>query len=163
MGATYLEKVLRPDKLAVVAKCVHELVSLHDADCIVVRGLSGQLAGIATSVLYQVPMAVVRKESEQNSHSGSKVEIYDSIPGSWERRVYKDYFIVDDLISSGSTVDAILDQMNQMSKHYWGPIQGGCLGIILYEKRYDTKWYKHSESGRKYPIFDISPKVRDAD
>lgn len=68
---------------------------------IAVRGVSGLVVGGALSVYCNLPLAIVRKPDE-NSHSDHDVEYAAD---------FKIYAIVDDFVSTGTTIGKIMDSL----------------------------------------------------
>lgn len=93
-------------------------------DFIVGRGLSGSLIAAPLALRLNKRLVVVRKGEE--THSWCKIE-------GLERGMMHSYIIVDDFISTGETVRAIIDAMEKNCSH------SKCQGIFLYgaAKKYE--------------------------
>lgn len=102
-------------RVEAVSQRVREL----NPDFVACRGLSGISVASAVSYVTGTPMAVVRKPGE-NPHSEGLVNGPYGMKGR--------YVIIDDFISSGDTVDDIMDAINSDSE------ENKCIGIILYSQ-----------------------------
>jgi len=87
-------------------------------DAIVFMGVSGSILAGALSLELGIPIVCVRKDDD-NNHSSYKV----TGPTNFEK-----YIIVDDLISSGATVETILYKI----RCYRDNSSPKCVGIFLY-------------------------------
>lgn len=87
----------------------------HDFDAIAFTGSSGAALAYPASFLLKIPLIHVRKSD------GSHYQ--DPIEGSMSS---KRYLIVDDMISSGYTVNRIISTIKDNYKHYAKPV-GICL------------------------------------
>lgn len=100
----YFPTAFNPVNLAKAVDEAREFLKsskVPEFDTIAVRGNSGAIFGGALSVALSVPLILVRKSLE-NSHGGSYVQGY---PESSR------YLIIDDFMSSGETVNAIVDNI----------------------------------------------------
>lgn len=120
------------------------------ADLVAVRGLSGTLVATAMSTLFSTPIAVVRKPGE-NSH-GREVEVVEYNDEGNLR--YNNYIIVDDLISSGKTIQAIVDALKSQIPY---ALHGKCVAIALYLQGEEgielSSW--RVNNGDEIPVFNI--------
>ena len=91
---------------------------------IAVRGVSGVSVGAAVSFHASIPLVVVRK-SDENTHSSGTVQGLDELHGS--------YVIVDDLIDSGATVRAIVNELESDCDNYNNSNEP--IAVILYAPR----------------------------
>lgn len=114
------------DKVKEVARKVADCLAKKPVGtCVVVRGTSGVSAGFAALMLQKFYLFLVRKGSE-NSH-GCPIEG----PGLVS---LGDYYILDDLIDTGSTVAEIIravELAHEQNGVSWENIPR-CHGIILY-------------------------------
>lgn len=108
LSANYSEAVFSHERIRRVVDdlslAIPALMQLHEADTIVVSGKSGISAGFAALTRINFPLAVVRKPGE-NSH-GSLIEGTD-------QHDMRRYIILDDFVSSGSTVDRIVEDIDK--------------------------------------------------
>ncbi len=133
--AGYLEEILNvSSRKKFVAWGKEKLLEIHaktPIDAIVATGTSGLLLGPILSYLTGIPLLVVRKDTE-NCHSSNICESNFSI----EDRKVVNVVIVDDLISTGTTMFAIHEALCK-SFHSYATYPGISLryafrGIILY-------------------------------
>jgi orotate phosphoribosyltransferase len=113
---TFVEKIDR----AVVALEIFRKRTKFDS--IAYTGVSGSLCAIPISYIMKIPLICVRK-SLKNSHSSSYVEGY----------MGKRYIIIDDFISSGKTINRILNKVSDSIE------DSKCVGILLY-MREESYW-----------------------
>ena len=93
-----------------------------DFDAIAFRGFSGAIMAPAIADSLKKEIILIRKPSDrqnQNSHADQMVEGY---MGEFN------YIIVDDFVSSGHTVDQIIEGMQRFSP------EAKCVGIYLYRR-----------------------------
>jgi orotate phosphoribosyltransferase len=122
----------------IIAEAKLKLAHL-DYDTFVCRGMSGCLLTPFLAKEFNKRLCVVRKES--NCHD------FKTVIG---HKPLKNYIIVDDFISSGSTIQSILDNMN---------VEHKCVCIFLYSADYDVQHYIDRLSGIgiiSIPIITIS-------
>lgn len=106
---------------------------------IVVTGLSGIIIGTLLSEVLGVPLFVVRKKEHPQPHSYRYIEGPDQINAAR-------YLIVDDLVSSGSTVKRILKEMSKA-----GPASK-CVGAYFYDESFDcTSTMRYLCDAWQYP------------
>ena len=122
----------------VIAK-VLELQKTLNFHAIAFRGSSGAAMAYPVSVATGIPLICVRKPSDMGH--GCPVE------GSYEIDVKK-YIIIDDFISSGDTMNAIIEAIEMKRGDYL--IE--CVGIIMYNYDYNMPGYSHY---KKIPITAI--------
>jgi adenine/guanine phosphoribosyltransferase-like PRPP-binding protein len=112
----YLAMLLEPrtfKKLASAAtKRLKPLSNTFEA--VAFRGMSGSIFGSVVATRLNKPIVLVRKG--ENRHSAYSVEGVE--PAT--------YIIVDDMIASGATIDAIVSEMKNFHP------QAKCVGIYLY-------------------------------
>jgi len=97
--ADYIRNALDPVRLRELIHSADNLLRPLDPATIAVRGVSGLVFGAPLAYHMGIHLTVVRKDD--GAHSPYMVEGY--LPGSHDRWV-----IVDDLISTGSTIDHIV-------------------------------------------------------
>lgn len=114
--AGHLYASLSPDTRRETVKQVIRCLSPLDFDAIAIRGLSGLLIAPIVAMEMNKTLLVVRKPDEK-CHSSKRIE------GDYNTRRY---VILDDFISSGSTVYAIYDEIKERlpSAH--------CIGVFEY-------------------------------
>lgn len=106
--ASWLSALVNPERMTLV---VNWLVSSIEADrkagikidAIAVRGISGAVIGGAVSLVTNLPLIIVRKQND-DSHSSYRVEYGDGA-------LVKNYCFIDDLVSSGKTLDITQDDI----------------------------------------------------
>lgn len=133
--AGYLEEILNPKKCKQFAKWAKDkLLEIHaetPIDAIVVTGTSGLLLGPILSYLTGIPIMVVRKEAD-GSHSSTCVEANFSVGDGKQVNLV----VVDDLISSGTTMQAInktlCDSFNSYARYPGIKLTYAFRGILLY-------------------------------
>lgn len=131
MLTNYHEMILSHDeRQKCVASCIKHLKQFPPEVGLVFTGLSGILVGILVATETRRPFAIVRKENE-SSH-GLPVEGH----------TFSKYVIIDDFISSGNTIDRILEEVKNH-------LRAKCIGVILHNpyKQYNGSLY------RDLPIF----------
>lgn len=116
----YLTKVVRQGlRRHTIQKVTEDLSILIqnglEFDSIVCTGLSGLLIAPSVADILDKQIIVIRKNNEQ-SHSDYSIEGFVESP----------YIIIDDCISTGNTINRIVDQM----KH--SGYDPKCLGVYLY-------------------------------
>lgn len=143
--------VLNPKTLAEIGEVFRNRIVQEkiEFDAIAFRGNSGAIIAGYLSVLLEKPLIMVRKEM---AISNRKVE--SLIDPRFVNNVR--YIIVDDLISSGDTVNDIIDTVTQ----FYDVTK--LVGIFLY-RSYSGGYYTHHNKDNNYPIFayDFTPeKIR---
>ncbi len=130
---SYLTSILRPNKQhLVINQLLSNIKKLQQTtiiDAIAIRGMSGAIVGGIISHLTNIPLICVRKEN--TSHSDFHVEMVLINP---KKKV--NYIIVDDLISTGNTLNTIIKDINnefkRISLDYNQIIKPCPVGIFLY-------------------------------
>jgi hypothetical protein len=153
--AEYLEYALDADvHRQIVDRVVHVIQKKLPShfDAIAFRGLSGAIIAPAVAYRLGVPLLPIRKPEDENSHSDHVVEWGDKHPS---------YIILDDFISQGKTLRAIMDLIGDDAE---------CRGIVLWNESRnfcsrpphpdtpdeltgiatETWWYDHDT---EYPVF----------
>lgn len=138
--STYLTNILNPTTFnEVVAKTLANLTTRKDDfDGIAFRGLSGSLIAPIICWKLKKKMIAVRKET---SHSTFAAE-----GPNCER-----YIILDDFVSSGSTILAILEGISKQG------IKGKCVGIYLWKYNPYVKPNEFSKSPIPIPYWSQNP------
>lgn len=115
--AGYLRCVLEPaEHRRVVQKVVKTLRPIRGQfDCIAFRGMSGATVGSTVAYLLKKHSLMVRKETDHHS----------SLDTEGPRDLHR-YVVVDDLVSSGKTIDCICQSVQ---KHNG---LAHCAGVVLY-------------------------------
>lgn len=133
MHSYYLSNVFnRGERLEKIDLAVAVMGKTKFKDCAVVAsGLSGSLMAVAIADKLSRPMAIVRKEIENNH--GMPVEASETI---------KKYLIVDDQIDTGKTIGFIIETMKKYH------LKSKCVGIILHDSC-------RSEPFGSIPVFSI--------
>lgn len=133
MPASHLRKPFDPKQLRRIAGEMEQRRLSLGADVVVVRGLSGTLVASAMSVLFETPIAVVRKPNEKSHGYDIEAVDYKQVGEYDEQPVsYHNWIIIDDLIASGATVSAILEAVKSQGEKF----TGSCKGILLYNNDY---------------------------
>lgn len=110
------------------AWAIDRLMQETGATSIVVHGNSGVSVGFAALMLHDFPLVLVRKDND-NSH-GSPIEGPDG-------HDMKSYLVLDDFVSTGRTVDRIIQKVNSLS--YNDPNPPVCLGVIEYDRSHEKR------------------------
>jgi len=116
-----------------VHKALTRVLEEYDATTIAVRGTSGlsiayELRALSLFMPHpMLPFAMVRKD---DGHHGGPVESLDFTYMSIGR-----YIILDDFISSGKTIAAIMDKMECMMDP-----DVKCQAIVLYDEMHSDTW-----------------------
>lgn len=120
----YAKKLHDPCLLADYADRIADAIKTYSptAKAIAIRGYSGAIMGGVISVFTEIPLIIIRKDHEE-CHSDYFVQ-GENFGG--------DYVIVDDLISSGKTIDEICWKIDN-DAIYQQIEPRKCVGIFLYE------------------------------
>lgn len=106
-----------------VADSLPRMMAEFNADTVVVTGKSGISIAYAALMLIDFPLVTVRKAGEKMQGGGSRVE---GRMGHECRR----YIVLDDLVSTGSTVDNIHEALvRRCGDSYKEP---ECVGVLVY-------------------------------
>lgn len=133
-----------------IAAILPEMMHKLGADAVAVTGKSGISLAFATLMLIDFPLIVVRKRGE-NSH-GNPIEGTQGVD-------VRKYIILDDFVSSGATIQAIVSSIDEM----WGSAMANvdplrCMGVLQY-LRGDTGYSPILYRGRynySIPVFSMS-------
>lgn len=138
----YLETVIDPKKLPqTIKRMVKELKPYADRfDAIAFTGMSGTLVAPAVALKLKKSFLMVRKTEKLGSHSAYTVE------GDMSTQRY---LILDDQISTGTTVIDILKKISECESFDKPP---KCVGVALYN---DSSEYHDSTSWGKGKINDL--------
>lgn len=125
----WLKETVDPLRMARAVKVLEQFVQRDKPDFIAVRGISGTVMGGALMLSTGVKLAIVRKPND-GTHSGYNVEhaLY-----SRQDKPPLRYVIVDDLISTGSTVEAIREAIGR-------ELKAECVAIYLYHSDRDEPY-----------------------
>jgi hypothetical protein len=124
----YLEPVVKKQFRPLILKamkwiCRHE-IGTKKFGSIAFRGMSGAMIAPSVADALGKSLIAVRKQGE-SSHASVNVEAESGIePG---------YIIVDDFISTGATIDAIIDTIANKDGGYFKPV-----AIVLYRTHYSS-------------------------
>lgn len=111
---SYLKPLIRTEELRETLQKAVIVLKRFDFDAIAFRGISGTLIGPPLALALDKTMILVRKP-ETYSHSAHDVE------GDIGARTY---VIVDDIISSGATVDAVVKAIKKTAP------KAVCIGVL---------------------------------
>lgn len=132
--SSYLDNVFSPAQLKYTVKaCVSTLHKFKvQFEAVAFRGMSGAIVAPMVAVKMNKPLILIRKPGD-GSHSSYRVEGY-TIPCK--------YIIVDDFISSGRTIEAIHQAINEKSLEPFT-----CVAVLAYRRQRDQKktWFQTDE------------------
>jgi len=134
-----------------VRKALIEIMQHQNASAIAVRGTSGMSVayGLRTLDTYLhrdvLPFILVRKD---DGHHGGPVETLNFRPMSIGR-----YIILDDFISSGNTVVAMMEKLECMMDP-----DVTCCGIVLYDKMHNLDWQLRERGAMEFKRNDGNHK-----
>jgi hypothetical protein len=155
-SAAYLQDVFDPAKypklVRQVKQRVTELKVALKFDAIAFRGNSGAALAYPVCAALKLPMICVRKG--ESSH-GQPVEAATNV-------AIRKYLIVDDLISTGDTIRAIVDAITKAGtpsipggySAWQGPLPK-CAGILLWGQSYGDASFYFEGDARPVPIVRI--------
>lgn len=132
-----------------VAAILPEMMDRLGADAVAVTGKSGLSLAFATLMLIDFPLIVVRKRGE-NSH-GNPIEGAHSVD-------VRKYIILDDFVSSGSTIKTMVGSIDEMVDSYEDTKPLRCVGVFQY-LREGTGYPPIRYRGRysySIPVFSIA-------
>lgn len=148
-GTAYLDSIYQSplQYKRLIDKIADQLMALKKKKsfgALAFRGTSGAALAYPLSAQLNIPIICVRKPTEV-SH-GYKIE-------GTQRNVRK-YVIIDDFMESGKTIKAILKEIDKKSD-WTNDGKAECVGIILYNVRYDGRWDKAfiTYKKKKIPIY----------
>lgn len=105
------------------------------------RGTSGALVLMSVASKLKIPAIFIRKQTD-NAHTDQHSRT--SLSGA------KNYIIIDDFVSTGKTVDAIMEGVEECA----GLESSDCLGVFEYEKHYNgEKTRKTSPNDNDFTIY----------
>jgi adenine/guanine phosphoribosyltransferase-like PRPP-binding protein len=121
--SSHLRPILQDGGVAYVGSQLIEYARELDVefDAIAVCGYSGAIAGSILAYAMNKNLVIVRKESE-DCHS----------PLTREGVMCGDYIIVDDLVNSGSTIEKIVNEVDDLCEY------AECRGVLLWNN-FDDK------------------------
>lgn len=115
----YLEEVFYEHKRnQVLFKIIKDLKVLKEegkVNCIVAQGNSSLVLSSIVSFLIDLPLVIVRKSSE-NCHSSNYLEYPDNLGPNFN------YVFIDDLISSGATIEHVNNVLTKESEDSFGKV-----------------------------------------
>jgi adenine/guanine phosphoribosyltransferase-like PRPP-binding protein len=124
----YLEGVFDPKKLSGIVNRIVSTLRPLQYDAIAMSGMSGALVGSIVANRLGKPMMLVRKPHEEKfSHSRQKIE-----SGVQHNRPIC-YVIIDDLISSGDTINRIRYAIENEN------VNSTCIAIVLYAQESEPR------------------------
>ena len=116
----YLMAAFRGEERRDMIVRAKRILKTLEFDAIAFRGFSGAIMAPSIADSLKKEVILIRKPSDvANSHCDNEVEGY---------RGEFNYIIVDDFVSSGHTVDSIINRMKEFS-----PL-AKCVGIYLYRR-----------------------------
>lgn len=133
-------------------------------DAIAIRGMSGALVGGALSAATGIPLLCIRKGRQ--SHSYCRVE---GVVNADDKGVMN-YVIVDDLICSGGTVNAIIRDVKKDLKDYGkvattagklNKLTANLVGIFLYNDGEQLPWTDNVKKPVPVWSFQIRSETKD--
>lgn len=149
MQTSYLQHVFEPglfqrsvDKTLAAAECLKKSTGF---DTIAFSGMSGAAMAFMLSHWMNVPLLCVRKR-EDTSHYVKQSRKFLEGNATDVRK----YLIVDDFISSGATVQYMIDTIS--SANY----QAECIGMLMYAS-YSTRDWTHPVTRKMYVATACSP------
>lgn len=125
MGCIYRDPKKYVILLDDVVKKVLKLKKTLKFHAIAFRGTSGAALAYPISIATGIPLICVRKPSDK-AHGGP-------VEGSSNTDVKK-YLIIDDFMSTGDTIKAIIDAIDMKRRNY----SVKCVGILLYGDDYGS-------------------------
>lgn len=141
----HLQKTLNPKELKETAYKVCELIKKYypETNYIAVSGNSGTIMAGMVSVISEIPIILVRKNGE-DCNSTFIVEF------ETPKIENPKYIIIDDLISSGHTINYITKQIDNPQKSKYShdkddDIKFEFLGVILYHDWWGKEFYEIQE------------------
>lgn len=148
--SSYLGVVFDIDRfqklVPIVVQKAKDIMQKHPFDAIAFTGVSGAAIAFILSYELKIPLICVRRDKNDGHHAKVSQMIlpYPSVlEGALDA---KKYLIVDDFISTGITINRILESINDLFDH------GDCVAILLYSVSKDGKsmgWFDN------IPIFEI--------
>ena len=106
-------------------KRIKELKKELKFDAVAFRGSSGCALGFPLVVSLEIPVIYVRKPEEE-AH-GQPVEYISNVP-------IRKYLIIDDFMSTGSTVKAIISKIESIGTGDVDEIKPQCVGVFFYSR-----------------------------
>lgn len=149
MQTSYLQHVFDPalfqrsvDKTLAAAE---RLQKCYGYDTIVFSGMSGAAMAFMLSHWMNVPLLCVRKKGD-SSHYVSSTRRY--LEGNAQD--VRKYLIIDDFISSGATVQYMIDTIKEAN------YSAECVGMLMYASYSDRQW-THPVTRKVYEATASSP------
>lgn len=104
------------------------------AEAIAVRGTSGLSVAFGMRMLTDFPIIVCRKDGE-TSHSAHPISVVWEDPDQYSYAMLRKYVILDDMVSSGSTVRGIARDLKDAE----------CVGVFTYQDLLPTSTLHYSQ------------------
>jgi len=151
--SSYLQPIVDPKKFKTLVResrlMLTKIKRRTPFDVMVCRGLSGSSVAFALSYLTGIPVIYVRKPGA-TTH-GTPIEVDHKINFSANHPIR--YLIVDDLISSGDTMQSIYNDMN----NHIGENKILCVGIFLHstDSYPGIAAYHWLIGGKEVPIYGL--------
>lgn len=151
INSQYLEDVFDPSKLVLVvnrtALQVPNIRLKVPFEAMAFTGMSGASMAFSVSYLTGIPLLAVRKDSDGSHHV------------SWEGLLegatkVSTYMILDDGISSGDTVNRIVNKIKEKNPN------ARCVGILLWNSSVREGMFS-LDYGYKVPIYSLSGSLGD--
>lgn len=158
--STYLAPVFDGNRFkATVEKTIDRVVFLkaqYDFDTIAFCGMSGAAMAFLISHQLNIPIVCVRKDTD-DCHYSDGVFTVDGGTSSYIRRklegnfLIKRYLILDDFISSGRTVNFIINSIEKEIP------EAKCVGMVMYGGYMDGV-HSHPKTEDKINVYVSTPK-----
>jgi len=133
---------------ALVKKVLPKVRSLKRSlkfNALAVRGHSGIIVGTVLSYQTGIPLLVVRKPGESRHDS---LHVNGNIPNECR------YLIVDDLISTGSTIRFISNKLKEATT-FKGLKTPTLVGILLYYESYNRASFQCDSDSELVPVYNM--------
>lgn len=134
----------------VTAEFLGELIKTKPFQAIAALGNSGVVLAGAVGYKLGIPLLIVRKNLE-NTHDSRWCNGYFGCDH---------YVIVDDLISSGATVDNTINRIERQARHFYEDYGykdksvPRCAGVVLYDSDRTQSYWHHDERNLE-PVIEI--------
>ena len=133
------------------AKAITSLSSSTGATAVVVHGNSGVSCGFAALMVTDTPFNLVMLRKDNDNSHGEPIE------GPVGHRLDK-YLILDDLVSSGATMNRIRDKIDTLHGQVswsWSSPRPECVGIVLYAHHHHHKLTFEFADGYSVPVLSL--------
>ena len=125
-----------------VAANVKKLQARYEFDAIAFTGASGSAMAYPISMMTGIPIIYVRKDAECMSTHGIPIEGPD-------KTIVKKFAVIDDLISSGSTVERVVNKLKDIE----------CVCVMLYNDDNSRPKLPYS-CHNKCPVYKVNLPFR---